>query len=249
MSLGPLRGQTGRVSVSGSDRSNARTVWLLAGLLVVAFGVYVVGGYVGGWRWTGLSDAVTLWDWLEALALPVTVALTPLLLRHRRHLHGQHRRIALTALLSFVVLVLAGYLVPMPWTGFTGNTLWDWLSLALLPVVLATATLWPRPEHLPPRHRSALAAGTLAFLVLVVVGYAVPWSWTGFSDNTAWDWVKLLLLPVLLPTLVIPRLAELVDGLDERRSPTVPGQRTAAEDDMTLLLPVTDRRPPAARPR
>ena len=39
-------------------------------------------------------------------------------------------------------------------------------------------------------------------------GYLVPWAWTGFTGNTAWDWIKLLLLPVLLPTVVLPRLLD-----------------------------------------
>ena len=50
-------------------------------------------------------------------------------------------------LAAFAALVLAGYLVPWAWTGFTGNTLWDWLSLALLPLVLATAALAGAHRH------------------------------------------------------------------------------------------------------
>src|SRR5436305_1963294 len=83
-----------------------------------------------GWAWTGLASHVTLWDWLEGLALPVTVGLVPLMLRHRDRLGRQHKTAAIAALLAFAALVLAGYLVPMSWTGFPGNTLWDWLTLA-----------------------------------------------------------------------------------------------------------------------
>ena len=120
----------------------ARRRWLLAcGVAgLVGFAVFVWGGYVAGWAWTGLSTQVTLWDWLEGLALPVTVGLVPLMLRYRDNLGRLHVVGALAALAGFVVLVLAGYLVPWVWTGFTGNTLWDWLSLALLPVVIATST-------------------------------------------------------------------------------------------------------------
>jgi hypothetical protein len=43
--------------------------------------------------------------------------------------------------------------------------------------------------------------------------------------NTAWDWLKLLLLPLLVPTLVLPRLVESTEawmtgehpGEDERQ--------------------------------
>jgi hypothetical protein len=68
----------------------------------------------------------------------------------------------------------------MRWTGFTGNTLWDWLSLALLPHVIATATLWHLPRRWTRRHVSLVAAGAAAAALLVVAGYLVPWGWTGF---------------------------------------------------------------------
>lgn len=183
--------------------------WALAGggvVAAVAFAVYVWGGYAGGWSWTGLSSQVTLWDWLEGLALPVTVALLPLMLRHRERLHRRHKAAALLGLVVFAALVLAGYLVPMSWTGFTGNTLWDWLGLALLPAVVATSTLWHAPPRWTARHVGLLTSGTVLAGVLVALGYLVPWTWTGFTGNTAWDWIKLLLLPILLPIFVVPRL-------------------------------------------
>jgi hypothetical protein len=178
----------------------------LATLGLVALAVFVWGGYVEGWAWTGLSSDVTLWDWLEALALPVTVGMVPLLLRHRRRLHRPHKLAAALVGTGFGLLVLLGYLVPWDWTGFRGNTLWDWWSLALLPVVVATVTLWPRPERLTTRHYSLATAGVVVAVTITVAGYLVPWAWTGVEGNTAWDWFKLLLLPVLLPTLVLPRL-------------------------------------------
>jgi hypothetical protein len=186
----------------------ARNQWLLAcGVAALsAFAVFVWGGYVGGWAWTGLSSQVTLWDWLEGLALPITVGVLPLMLRHREHLGRSHHVAALSASLAFAALVLAGYLMPMPWTGFTGNTLWDWLTLALLPVAIATSTLWTPPPRWTTRHLGLLTSGVVLAAVVVAGGYLVPWGWTGFADNTAWDWFKLLLLPFLLPIFVMPRL-------------------------------------------
>jgi hypothetical protein len=189
-----------------SDRSRAS--WVGGAILVasVAAGVLVWGGYAEGWAWTGLSSQVTLWDWMEGLALPVTVALVPLVLRHRAHLRRRHKATGLIALAAFATLVLAGYLVPMSWTGFTGNTLWDWLSLALLPLVIATSTLWRTPPHWTARHVGMLSVALVVIAVVVLAGYLVPWAWTGFTGNTAWDWIKLLLLPVLLPLFVVPRV-------------------------------------------
>jgi hypothetical protein len=181
--------------------------WRVALVLLVAavLAAYVWGGYGEGWGWTGLSGDVALWDWLEALALPVTVGLVPVLLQRGRRLSPRVRALVLGLLAAFAVLVLAGYLVPWAWTGFTGNTLWDWLELALLPVVLGTAAIWPAPERLRPTHWGLIGAAAVVSMVVVLAGYLVPWSWTGFTDNTAWDWLKLLAL------LVLPALSDYLD--------------------------------------
>ena len=185
--------------------------WLVAVAALVLAAFYLWAGYVEGWAWTGLSGDVALWDWLEAVALPLTVGLLPLVLLHRHRLGRGHAVAALVALLCFAALVLAGYLVPWSWTGFTGNTLWDWLELALLPAVLATAGLWPSYAELRGWHWLVVGLEAAAFLVVVLCGYLVPWDWTGFSDNRVWDWVKLLLLPVLVPTVLLPALQRFVE--------------------------------------
>jgi hypothetical protein len=216
--------RTGHVAPSPRPR------WLVAAAAVpvAVVGVVVWGGYAEGWAWTGLSTQVRLWDWLEGLALPVTVALLPLLLRHRERLAPRHMAGGLALLTVFAALVLAGYLVPMSWTGFTGNTLWDWLTLALLPLVLATSTLWRRPPRWTRRHIGLLVVAAVAAVALVLAGYLVPWAWTGFTGNTAWDWIKLLLLPVLLPVFVMPRLLAAAEGWLAPRAPTATGPSTLA---------------------
>jgi hypothetical protein len=204
---------------------------------VAALAVFLWGGYVAGWSWTGLSSEVALWDWFEALALPLTVGLLPLLLLHRDRLGGRHQLVLLAVLTGFACLVLAGYLVPWEWTGFTGNTLWDWLELALLPVVLATATFWPAPGDLDRRHWTLIAVGGGVFLVVVLAGYLVPWAWTGFSDNKAWDWLQLLLLPVLVPTVVLPALQHVLTPVDDREDGHDRGVAQAREGNTQKSLP------------
>ena len=74
--------------------------------------------------------------------------------------------------------------------------------------------------------------------MFVLAGYTVPLLWTGFRDNTAWDWLKLLLLPVLLPTVVIPLLTSRMRrslGADE-------GENTAQE-------PVQKHQEPVQKPQ
>lgn len=43
-----------------------------------------------------------------------------------------------------------------------------------------------------------IGAAFAVFLVVVVGGYAFNWSWTGFRGNTLWEWLQLLVLPVVL---------------------------------------------------
>ena len=46
------------------------------------------------------------------------------------------------AVLVLVVLLIGSYAFNWKWTGFRGNTLWNWLELLVLPVALALAPLW-----------------------------------------------------------------------------------------------------------
>jgi hypothetical protein len=178
--------------------------------LVVA--LVVVGGYGAHWRWIGVNgETATLWDWLHLVLLPIAALVISLWLRHRPPLTGT--RAAAVGLLAgaFVLLVVAGYLVPWAWTGFVGNTLWDWLNLAALPVAVALIPVlvelrsdWGR------RHAAILAVGVAVFIALALAGYLAHWRWTGFTGNTAWDWLHLLLLPLLVPAVIVPLLRPVV---------------------------------------
>ncbi|MGH2514144.1 MAG: hypothetical protein ACRDHP_00665, partial [Ktedonobacterales bacterium] len=44
--------------------------------------------------------------------------------------------------LVFVLTIIGGYMFNWGWTGFRGNTLWDWLQLLVLPIVLASGGVW-----------------------------------------------------------------------------------------------------------
>jgi hypothetical protein len=197
----------------------------------VLFLGYLWAGYRLGWRWTGLSGEVTLWDWLKVLALPAALGVAPLLLQHRRRLSRRHRAVLMGVLLGFAALVTAGYLLPLPWTGFTGNTLWDWLELVLLPLVIGTTSLWAAPDRLRRPHLLAGCALIGLFAVLVAAGYLVPWNWTGFRGNTVWDWIQLLLVPVLVPTVVLPMLqGRIAERFGTPEPPAAPGPVRPAGD-------------------
>ncbi|HEY2869771.1 MAG TPA: hypothetical protein VGJ11_09675 [Gaiellales bacterium] len=132
-----------------STRRSARAEWrFLLGAVAIAFVVLVAGGYELGWTWTGF-DGRTLWDWLELLVLPVAVTAFSVWLALGRSMHPRVRRLGAAVLIAFVVLVTASYGFHWQWTGFPGNTLWDWMHLLLVPFVLPVALAWlsTRVEH------------------------------------------------------------------------------------------------------
>ncbi len=49
--------------------------------------------------------------------------------------------LAAAALIGLVVLAVGGYFFGWTWTGFAGNTVWDWLSLLITPVAIGAATI------------------------------------------------------------------------------------------------------------
>jgi hypothetical protein len=173
-------------------------------LIAAAVAVVVWGGYGRGWTWTGLTANATLWAWLKLLALPLALATLPLWLRSHGRMAGTRRAPLVAVTVAFGVFVFLGYYLEWAWTGFAGNTLWDWFEVLLLPIVVVTVKFWTAERTIQPWHRWLLAAVVAGFAVFVVFAYRLPIEWTGFSDNTLFDWVRLLLIPLLMPLLIVP---------------------------------------------
>ena len=197
---------TARSSASKSPLSPLRLAAL--GLALAAVALVMWGGYGHRWPWTGINgNTATLWDWLHLLMLPIAFGLLPVLLSKETRLRSGHRWALSAVLVGFGLFVLAGYVIPWSWTGFPGNKLWDWLELLALPVAI---TLIPVMDEIrlswTPRDTALAAAGLAVFAGIVIGGYVGHWAWTGFTGNTLWDWLHLLLLPLLLPTVIVPRL-------------------------------------------
>jgi Na+/H+-dicarboxylate symporter len=144
------------------------------------------------------------------LLLPLAVAVLPIWLSRDRRLERRIKLSAIAGAAVLAVIAVAGYLIPWAWTGFVGNSLWDWLNLVALPLAVAIA---PAAEDLrkawTPRHTTIALTGGAVFGAVVLAGYLIPWAWTGFTGNTLWAWLHLLLLPLLIPTLVVPALKSL----------------------------------------
>jgi hypothetical protein len=102
------------------------------------------------------------------------------------------------AVIGLVVTATGSYGLGWKWTGFEGNKLWDWMHLLLVPVVLAAQPLWALTRRLQLEWRYLILALLAACTVVIVGGYALDWTWTGFAGKELWDWLNLIVLPVVL---------------------------------------------------
>ncbi len=185
-------------------------VLLLASLAVL---VLLVGGYGEGWGWTGFAGNKQLWDWMHLLLLPIAFGTFPLWLKYSGHMSRSRRLTLGIVVAAFAGFVVAGYTVPLTWTGFRGNTLWDWLTLIVLPLAIITVRAWPSStREITAVHIAVLTALGLGWLVTLIGGYAGDWAWTGYRGNTLWDWFTLLLGPVAVTTVVVPAAVGWVSG-------------------------------------
>jgi uncharacterized membrane protein len=200
-----------------SDRFMLRVVMI--GALALVAVVVIIGGYAFNWGWTGFSRNNQLWDWMHLLLLPVVFGTFPLWLRFSEYMSPARRRAMGVAVLAFSVLVIVGYTKPLTWTGFRGQTLWDWLTLILLPLALAGISAWPKSgRDVRTWH---IVTGVLVLIGLTVTmigGYLGDWRWTGYPGNTLWDWLLLVLAPLAVGTVVVPALAKLLTGRADERA-------------------------------
>jgi hypothetical protein len=131
---------------------------------------------------------------------------------------------------AFTVFVIAGYLEPLKWTGFPGNTLWTWFGLIVLPVAMISTRAWPAAGR-PVRayHKATVAVLAFAWVVTLIGGYGAHWSWTGYQGNTLWDWLQLLLLPLVFPTVLLPAMLNWVSGNAKQRAENAENERKEKE--------------------
>jgi Pentapeptide repeats (8 copies) len=141
--------------------------------------------------------------------IPSELKLKAVLPPQKHHIHTLKRRtvllvVTLVALMAFVPFAVMSYIFVWTWTGFPANgTLWDWLTLFILPTALGVGTIWFTTQ--PRWHVGwtvALVVVLAVFMVLVWGGYFSAWAWTGFSvkekGDTLWNWIQLLLVPLIV---------------------------------------------------
>lgn len=197
----------------------SRRAVIAAGAITVALVVLLVGGYGMRWSWTGFAGNNQVWDWMQLLLLPIALATFPLWLRFSGYISTARRRSMAVATAAFIVFVLVGYLNPLRWAGFRGHSLWDWLTLLILPVSIVAARAWPQSGR--GVHRRHIVAATLAgaaFAATIIGGYGAGWGWTGYRGNTLWDWLVLVLGPVAVTTFLVPALVRMMTGAADERA-------------------------------
>ncbi|MGH9886103.1 MAG: hypothetical protein ACREBE_11275 [bacterium] len=116
------------------DRLDRRRQAVFAGA-AAGFAILVALGYGLDLHWTGFPGN-RLWDWLELLVLPLTVALLPVWTELSGGVRRRHIAVAACALAALGVAIVGGYGLHWRWTGFQGNTVFDWLQLFVAPLVL-----------------------------------------------------------------------------------------------------------------
>src|SRR5690348_5787491 len=108
------------------------------------------------------------------------------------------------AALVVVTAALATFGRSWSWTGFSGNeNVWEWFQLLAQPVALTFVLVEMLAPPSPRRLAIGLGAAAAVLTVLLIGGYALHWQWTGFDEYRLWDWLHLLVQPVMLVLLPV----------------------------------------------
>jgi hypothetical protein len=119
--------------------------------------------------------------------------------RRRPRDHDVMLAMVVACALAIAALAIAG--TRWSWTGFHDNgTLWSWLKLLVAPVALASLTIRIATADRPIAHwwRPVMLAIAAAIGVTAIGGYELGWTWTGYRGEALWDWLHLLLFPLVL---------------------------------------------------
>ena len=126
------------------------------GVAVLAFAVLVIVGYTEPLTWTGFRGQ-KLWNWLTLILLPITLVTIRTWPKSGRDVRRWHVVVAVVLVTGFIVTIIGGYAANWKWTGYKGNTLWDWLLLVLAPLAVGTI-LVPSLTKLLTGHADERAA-------------------------------------------------------------------------------------------
>jgi hypothetical protein len=72
----------------------------------------------------GLPDERTAMGLLNFLVLPTVAAIIPVWIEYKKYIRRSLRAVYGALFAAGTGFMLAGYLIPLKWTGFGGQTLW-----------------------------------------------------------------------------------------------------------------------------
>lgn len=118
---------------------------LVASVIILV--ILEIGTYAFNWTWTGFKNNDTVWDYLQLLLLPIALAIVPIWFMaeeaQRRIWLAQLKLVIVVPVAILVILFIGTYAFNWTWTGFRDHgRLWDWLSLLLVPVIVAVLPIW-----------------------------------------------------------------------------------------------------------
>jgi cation transport ATPase len=119
---------------------------LLVAIIVILI-VLEIGTYAFNWTWTGFKANDTVWDWLQLLLIPIALAAVPVWFTadedQQRIWLAQLKWVFLASVVILAALFIGSYAFNWFWTGFKDHgSLWDWLSLLLVPLTVAALPIW-----------------------------------------------------------------------------------------------------------
>jgi uncharacterized protein YjbI with pentapeptide repeats len=110
-------------------------------------------------------------------------------------------------------VILAGYTILIPFSGFAGRQIWDWLQLSslFLPTIIVLLMRIRTPKRTRTLRGRALRATLVIVLIAVFIwaGYTVLEPISGFGERTLFDWLQLM-YPGLALALIAWLIAQLV---------------------------------------
>jgi hypothetical protein len=84
--------------------------------------------------------------------------------------------------------------------------------LLVLPITVVVTGVWPKTSRtLRTHHKALIGLPALGWVISLIGGYV--WGGAGRAiRETPWDWLQLLLLPLVLPSMVLPAIVSWVSG-------------------------------------
>ena len=88
-------------------------------------------------------------------------------------------------------------------------------------VIVSSRVRSSKARSLRPYQKGLIVALAVGWIVTLIGGYLLHWRWTGYAPYhkltgyapyKLWDWVDLLLAPLVVPTILLPALLKWVSG-------------------------------------